>query len=165
MIGKPTGRPLVAALFAGMILISAPLRAQDALVVETSAGVVLGRLAFAEGREICLSWAHSVTGGAVVDCFENRDGTMLLTRSYLHDFAAGLGEVAGRGKLRPAAGGGYWIEAMDEAIPGNALTLRIGAPRVNHVLTGADEALHLSALAPGARVSLRLVSHPVADSP
>lgn len=136
---------------------TAPLRAEPRLVVESRQGLVIGQLRFETGREICLSWSHSVTGGFVSDCFENRDGILMLTRSYLHDFAAGLGEVAGRGTLRSAEGGGYWIDGIDEAIPGNALPLRVGAPRVGHVLTGSGQRLNLSAMAAGARVNLRLI--------
>jgi hypothetical protein len=159
VIRIPEGRSLWAALFASAVLIGTPLWAQDALVVETREGRSLGQLHFDAGQEICLTWAHSVTGGHVADCFENRDGTMMLTRSYLHDFAAGLGEVAGRGTMRAATGGGYWIDGIDEAIPGNALLLRVGAPRVGHVLAGAGQRLDLSAHAAGARVTLRLVPY------
>jgi hypothetical protein len=126
------------------------------MIVQTPAGLVIGTLAFDPAQEICLIWAHSVTGGRVADCFENRSGTMILTRSYLHDFAAGLGEVAGRGTLRPAPEGGYWIDGIDEVIPGNALRLRVGAPAVGHVLGNGRDRLNLSARAAGATVLLRL---------
>lgn len=140
----------------GLPLFSLPLSAQDALVVETSGGLAIGQLAFEPGQEICLTWAHSVTGGPVADCFENRSGTLVLARSYLHDFAAGLGEVAGRGTLRSAETGGYWIDGINEPIPGNALRLRVGAPFVGHVLTSGTQRLNLSARAAGASVYLRL---------
>lgn len=140
------------------MLAVSPLWAQGALVVETQAGLEIGELAFAPGQDICLTWAHSVTGGPVADCFSNKDGVLTLKRSYLHDFAAGLGEVTGRGTLRSATGGGYWIDAIDEAIPGNALRLRVGAPRVGHVLTDGTNRINLSARAAGARVILRLIS-------
>jgi hypothetical protein len=141
------------------MLAGSPLWAQGALVVQTQAGLEIGELAFAPGQEICLRWAHSVTGGAVADCFGNKDGTLVLARSYLHDFAAGLGEVAGRGTLRRADGGGYWIDGINEPIPGNALRLRVGAPRVGHVLTDGTHRLNLSARAAGAGVVLRLRAH------
>lgn len=157
MIRDLKGRSLRAALLGCCLLAAAPLMAQDALLVETRGGLSLGQLDFDAGTEICLSWSHSVTGGPVADCFENKDGMMMLTRSFLHDFAAGLGEVAGRGTIRSAEGGGYWIEDIDEAIPGNALTLRVGAPPVGHILTGPGKTLRLSTLAAGARVTLRLV--------
>lgn len=117
---------------------------------------MLGQLPFDAGHAICLRWSHSVTGGAVADCFENRSGTMVLTRSYLHDFAAGLGEVAGRGQLQPSAGGGYWITGIDEVIPGNALALRVGPMAVNHTLSGGGQSLSLSQIAADTPVVLRL---------
>ena len=150
------GRSLRAALFACLALAGSPLWAQSTLVVETPAGLTIGVLDFAPGQEICLTWAHSVTGGRVADCFENRSGTMVLSRSYLHDFAAGLGEIAGRGTVRTAATGGYWIDGINEPIPDNTLRLRVGAPRVGHVLTDGTRRLNLSARAAGASVRLRL---------
>ena len=146
-----------AALFICAMSLAAPLAAGDRLVVETREGAILGQLAFDAGQEVCLSWSHSVTGGAVSDCFENRAGHLTLTRSYLHDFAAGLGEVAGRGRLRSAAGGGYWIEDIDEVLPDNALFLRVGTASVGHQLRGAQAGLDLSARAAGQRVTMRLV--------
>lgn len=139
---------------------AAPIAAEALLAVESPKGLVVGEMRFAPGQEICLSWSHSVTGGPVADCFENRDGKLMLTRSYLHDFAAGLGEVAGRGTIRPAMAGGYWIEGIDEVIPGNALVLRAGAPRVGHILQGGGQRLNLSARAAGARLVLRLIPRP-----
>lgn len=153
---KLGGRHVVAALLVASCFCASPLRASDALVVETRKGVLLAEIAFDEGQELCLSWSHSVTGGAVADCFENRKGKMILTRSYLHDFAAGLGEVAGRGALRSAQGGGYWIDGIDEQIHGNALRLQVGAPHVDHKLRGQNRTLHLSAMAAGSRLTLRL---------
>ncbi|MFU8881197.1 MAG: DUF1850 domain-containing protein [Rhodobacterales bacterium] len=158
MTGTGIGRSCGAALWVLITLGTVPVWSKDALVVETRDGLRLGQLAFDDGAEICLSWAHSVTGGAVSDCFENRKGQMVLTRSYLHDFAAGLGEVAGRGTLRAAQGGGYWIDGIDEALDASGLTLRIGAPHVGHILGSDQQSLNLSAMAPGVRVSLRLQS-------
>ena len=139
-----------AALFAAL-----PTGAEPLLKVHTDDNV-LATLPLPEGQEACLSWAHSVTGGKVADCFENRAGHLVLTRSYLHDFAAGLGEVPGRGVLISAPEGGYWIEHMDEPMPDNALTLRIGSARVGHRLTTDDTMLPLSELAPGKRARLTL---------
>jgi hypothetical protein len=157
LAGRFFGAALLAFSACASLVWSAPLGAEPHLVVESRNGLVIGQLRFDAGQEICLSWSHSVTGGPVSDCFENRDGILMLTRSYLHDFAAGLGEIAGRGTLRSAEGGGYWIEGIDEAIPGNALPLRVGSPRVAHVLTGSGRRLNLSTMAAGARVNLRLI--------
>jgi len=128
------------------------------LEIGTPEGALAG-LEFPEEAEICLHWSHSVTGGAVADCFVNRDGVMVLDRSYLHDFAAGLGEVPGRGTLTSAPGGGYWITGMNEPVSGNALRLRVGPPSVGHRLEGPSGSVDLSATASGQSVTLRLVDH------
>lgn len=144
------GACLVAAL-----LMALPTRAEPLLKVATD-DRVLAMLRLPEGQEMCLNWAHSVTGGKVADCFENRAGNLVLTRSYLHDFAAGLGEVSGRGVLTSAPEGGYWIEQMNEPVPENTLTLHIGPARVGHRLTTGDTMLPLSEIAPKTRARLTL---------
>lgn len=123
-------------------------------------GDVLFERGWPVGKQICLSWKHSVTGGAVADCFVNEGGRMILTRSYLHDFAAGLGEVRGRGTLRTAKGGGYWIENMNDPIAGNMLALRVGSSSVDHRLTIDDVEYGLSTRAAGRKVTLELTETP-----
>lgn len=90
----------------------------------------------------------------MADCFVNRAGRLVLDRAYLHDFAAGLGEVRGRGTLVAAPEGGYWIMGIDEALPDNRLTLRIGPARVGHRLGD----LALSELVPDRRATLELLT-------
>lgn len=155
MITTNAGRHRCAALLCAAFFAGGPVMAQPVLVVET-AGAPLGELPFQPGAEICLRWNHSVTGGAVADCFENVAGHLTLTRSYLHDFAAGLGEVAGRGRIAPAATGGYWITGIAERIPNNSLALRVGPAAVDHTLTGTDHSLPLSRIAPDTAVRLTL---------
>lgn len=157
MITALTGRSLRAALLVCAAIWPGLTAAQTFTAMPQGAAAPLGHLPFAPGQEICLRWQHSVTGGAVADCFENHAGQLTLTRSYLHDFAAGLGELAGRGTISPAPEGGYWITGMAEPIPGNELRLRVGASAVNHRLTSADGALALSQLAAGRLVLLRLL--------
>ena len=154
------GRPFGAALLACLIVTGFQARAQDVLAVVSSDGTEIARLDFAPHQEICLTWGHSVTGGKVADCFENQQGRMMLTRSFLHDFAAGLGDMPGRGTLTPAAGGGYWITGINEAIPHNALSLRIGSISVGHSLDNGVQRIALSELAPRARVALQLQPDP-----
>ncbi|WP_322891732.1 MULTISPECIES: DUF1850 domain-containing protein [unclassified Yoonia] len=155
MMAIPVGQSFGAALLSAAVCAGGPVMAQPVLAVET-AGAPLGELAFQPGTEICLRWNHSVTGGAVADCFENIAGQLTLTRSYLHDFAAGLGEVAGRGQITPAATGGYWITGIAERIPDNSLALRVGPAAVDHTLTGTDHSLPLSRIAPDTAVRLTL---------
>ena len=47
------------------------------------------------GAGWCVLWNHSVEGFPVTDCYENRDGQMVLVRSRQPDFAAGLGHYPG----------------------------------------------------------------------
>lgn len=156
------GRPAAAALFLTLFLSltalqACPAHAEPVLQVSSAEGQSLGTLPMPQGAEICLGWAHSVTGGRVSDCFENRSGRLVLTRSYLHDFAAGLGEVPGRGTLITAKGGGYWIVGIDENMPDDRLRLRVGSRQVGHVLRGGGASLHLSRIATGQRVTLILL--------
>lgn len=161
------GRPLAgAALLAVAALLpvaGGAAAAGPVLVVADADGAEIARLPLGEGGRWCLAWRHSVTQGAVADCFRaGAEGAMVLDRSFLHDAAAGLGHVPGRGRLVGAPGGGYWIEDLAEPLPGGALPLRVGGARVGHWLTagaepGAGAGLDLSALAAGRRVTLRLV--------
>ncbi|MGR3756125.1 MAG: DUF1850 domain-containing protein [Tranquillimonas sp.] len=144
-----------AALAAGLAL-WAGSAAAGTLLVEGADGPLLS-LSAPEGAEWCLRWNHSVTGGPVADCFVNSKGRMVLDHSYLHDYAAGLGDVPGRGRVHAAAGGGYEIDDIDEPVPDNALILRVGRPSVDHRLEIGGETFDLSALAANRRVTLRLV--------
>ena len=130
------------------------------------AGSEVPGLGFAvpEGSEWCLHWRHSVTGGAVTDCFRTDRGRMVLDRSFLHDFAAGLGHVPGRGRQVAAPDGGYWIEDIDEPLPEAGLVLRVGTQEVGHRIVTPDGAeIDLSAVLAGSRVRLRL--KPAAERP
>jgi hypothetical protein len=149
-----TARGAVGVLVAALL---SPNGAAAGVLVVQIDGQVRARAPWPDDTELCLTWSHSVTGGAVADCFQNRAGQMLLTRAYLHDFAAGLGEVAGRGTVQPAPEGGYWITQINEAIPANSLNLRIGPIRMDHRLTGPGVDLDLSALAPDRPARLMLL--------
>ena len=151
-------RGLAGRLFGAALFLPTLAMAEPVLEVRLPSGAMLGALPMPAASEICLHWAHSVTGGAVADCFENRDGRLLLTRSYLHDFAAGLGEVQGRGRLISAPQGGYWITDMNAPLPDDRLDLRVGSARVGHRLVAEGAALELSRIAPRQRVRVGLVS-------
>ncbi|XKE46216.1 DUF1850 domain-containing protein [Halomonas organivorans] len=102
-------------------------------------GTSLVRLPMPEGAGWCLAWNHSVEGFPVHDCYRNREGRMVLQRSHLPDFAAGLDHIPGRGRQVSDGRGGYWIEAIDEPVPGDRYRLRVGAPRVDHRLVRHGE--------------------------
>ena len=146
-------------LCAGLVL-AGPVAGQDEarLVVSNEAGEPLVTLPMAEGEGWCLEWNHSVEGFPVLDCYRHRDGRMELERSHLPDFAAGLDHVPGRGRQVSDGEGGYWIEELDEPVPGNAYRLRVGGPAVDHRLVLDDTRISLSRLAADQPVTVRLVS-------
>ena len=121
---------------------------------------VLATVPMPAGERWCILWNHSVQGFEVEDCYENRDGRMVLVRSHLPDFAAGLDHIPGRGRQISDGMGGYWIEDIDEAVPGNAYILRPGRPAVNHRLRTTTTEISLTALAEHARVRIALESEP-----
>lgn len=146
-------------LCAGLVL-AGPVAGQDKarLVVSNETGEPLVTLPMAEGEGWCLEWNHSVEGFAVLDCYRHSDGRMVLERSHLPDFAAGLDHVPGRGRQVSDGEGGYWIEDLDEPVPGNAYRLRVGGPAVDHRLVVDDTRISLSRLAADQPVTVRLVS-------
>lgn len=143
-------------LFGAALFWALPAMADPVLELHLGTGEVLARWPMTAQDEACLTWNHSVTGGRVADCFGHSGGSLMLRRSYLHDFAAGLGEVLGRGTLVSAAEGGYWIEGIDEPLADNGITMRIGASAVDHQLHLAGQVLRLSQIAPGQKALLLL---------
>ncbi|WP_370630885.1 DUF1850 domain-containing protein [Maritimibacter sp. DP1N21-5] len=119
-------------------------------------GPEIARLEVPEGAGWCMLWRHSVQGFEVQDCYENRAGHMVLTRSHQPDFAAGLGHIDGRGIQTSDGAGGYWIEAIDEPVPGDAYVLRPGTMKVDHRLSAASGEVSLSARAAHERVLISL---------
>lgn len=164
---RVAGRAIVPALFFcwGFFSLAAsayeeegtPARSHPALLaVVDERGDSLVQLRLAPGDEWCLAWNHSVEGFRVLDCYRYREGRMVLTRSHQPDFAAGLGHFQGRGTQVSDGAGGYWIENIDEPVPGDRYLLRVGSPTVNHRLVYNDNVISLSALAAGERVSIQL---------
>ncbi len=91
MIRHAIGRLLV-----GAALLAGPAGA-GTLTATLPDGTELARLDVPEGSGWCVHWRHSVKGFEVADCYENRAGAMVLVRSHLPDFAAGLDHIPGRG--------------------------------------------------------------------
>ncbi len=139
------------------LLFSLPALSADGwLEVHADDGRLIVALPMPEGAPWCLEWNHSVTGIRVQDCYRHRKGRMVLERSHQPDFAAGLGHVPGRGRQVSDGEGGYWIEEIDEPVPGNRYRLRVGSPEVNHRLLHEGRRLSLSDQVAGERVTIHL---------
>ena len=104
-----------------------------------------------------VQWNHSVSGILVSDYYRYEEGRMVLTDSHTPRFDAGLGYIAGRGRLESDDEHGYWIRDIDEPVPGNAYYLRVGPMRVNHRIVHAGVSYSLSDLAADERVRLEVL--------
>jgi len=141
-----------------LLLLAAPVAAGE-LVATRADGTEIARLPVPEGAGWCVLWNHSVQGFEVADCYENRDGQMVLVRAHLPDFAAGLDHVPGRGRQVSDGQGGYWILDIDEPVAGNAYVLRPGRGPVDHRLQVGATTISLSAHAPRDRVRIELTGN------
>lgn len=143
-------------LAALLLLLACPAAGAGELIATREDGTEIARLPVAEGAGWCVLWHHSVKGFEVADCYENRDGAMVLVSAHLPDFAAGLDHIPGRGRQVSDGQGGYFILDIDEAVPGNAYVLRPGAGSVDHRLQVGDRIVSLSAVAARERVRIEL---------
>ncbi|MBB3190533.1 DUF1850 domain-containing protein [Halomonas cerina] len=160
-----SGRALLPALLSCLALVPAMAGAATHLEVLADDGEVLVRQPMPEGEGWCLAWNHSVAGFPVLDCYRHRRGHMVLVRSHQPDFAAGLGHVPGRGRQTSDGRGGYWIEDIDEPVPGDRYRLRVGSLEVDHRLVTATRKVSLSRLAAHEPVTIRLHDEPAVASP
>lgn len=150
---------MIARLGGGLaaLLLSTLTAAAGTLVATREDGGVVFREAVPEGADWCVLWRHSVKGFEVADCYENRAGRMVLVRAHLPDFAAGLDHIPGRGRQVSDGAGGYWIEDIDEPVPGNAYVLRPGSMEVDHRIRVGVRVVSLSAVAEHERVRIALL--------
>jgi hypothetical protein len=147
-------------LCALLLTISAAAAQSDSLTAtRVDTDTVIAVFDVPEGSGWCVLWHHSVQGFEVADCYENRDGVMVLVRTHQPDFAAGLGHIPGRGVQMSDGHGGYWIEDIDEPVLNNAYILRPGAGFVDHRIRANGTEVSLSAIAPRARVRIALTGN------
>lgn len=127
------------------------------LTVVDDAARVHAQRSVVEGERWCLTWRHSVAGFVVRDCFELRNGAMVLDTSETPDFAAGLGPTPGRGRLRSDGSGGYRLEDIGLVVGPGGLPLRIGSPEVDHRLIFKDDEWPLIERVGQVRAHIRLL--------
>lgn len=144
-------------LAGGMALSPLPAPAAELEISLVETGTVLARIDLPDPPEWCVLWRHSVKGFEVSDCYEARDGHMVLVWSHLPDFAAGLDHIPGRGRQISDGQGGYIIEDIDEPVPGDAYVLRPGRMAVDHRIRAGATEISLSRMAEHQRVRVALI--------
>ena len=130
--------------------------AQSPQLVVARDGQVLLALSLSENPDWILRWNHSVTGITVSDYYRWDGAKLLLSDSHTPAFDAGLGHIPGRGRHVSDGQNGHFIFDIDEAVPGNAYTLRVGSSQVNHRIVHAGKTYSLSDLAAGERVDIKI---------
>jgi hypothetical protein len=97
-----------------------------------------------------------VTGMTVRDSYTWQQGELVLLESRVPQLdAAGLGDTPGRGTLE-SDNEGTVIRNLNEPIPGNRLTLRVGSPAHPTALIHNQRRYELSRLYAGQRVHLEV---------
>ena len=148
--------PAIRGGLCALLFLPVTAAAQDLVATRADDGTEIARIKVPEGTGWCVLWHHSVEGFEVSDCYENREGRMVLVQSHLPDFAAGLGHIPGRGRQVSDGAGGYFILNIDEPVPGDAYILRPGLASVDHRLQVGEHIVSLSAVAPRERVQIAL---------
>ncbi|KJS43209.1 MAG: hypothetical protein VR71_11820 [Roseovarius sp. BRH_c41] len=141
-----------------LVASAVPAKPDRLLITRISSGEILADFDAPQGTHWSILWTHSVDGYEVEDVYENRAGRLMLVRSHMPDFGAGLGHIPGRGRQVSDGQGGYWIEEIDEAVPGDAYVLRTGRANVNHRLRAPHFEISLTAF--GAHESLQVALVP-----
>jgi len=121
-------------------------------------GVGQLRIPVRDGEKVELAWVHSVSAIPVREVFVVRGGELVLMETHNQWFAAGLGEVAGRG--RTVAEANHAVAIVDINEPSNGLILRIGSPGIHHTLKLGGFSCDLSALAPHKRALFEVIKLP-----
>ena len=111
-----------------------------------------------DGQKIELTWIHSVSAIPVREVFVVRGDELILMETHNQWFAAGLGEIAGRG--RTVSEDGHAVAIVDINEPADGMILRIGSPEIHHTLIVAGKKCDLSALAPHKRARFEVVRRP-----
>lgn len=141
----------------GALLLAWALWPTDVLEVSVE-GVGTLRYPVRTGERVELTWIHSVSAIPVREVFEVRGGDLWLMETHNPWFAAGLGEIAGRGRTVSEEGHAVAIVDINERADG--MVLRIGSPEIHHTLIVGGRRCDLSRLAPHARARFEVVARP-----
>lgn len=107
-------------------------------------------LALLPGQHVTISYVHSIDGLPIEEDLRAEDGHLIVERTRLVQFGAGMGQVVGEGHGR--AEGRWWVvDDLDRDV-GPEVLLRVGAEGVDHRIRTSRTELALSQCLPGRRV-------------
>ncbi len=149
-------RPTLAgiAVGVGLLLVSLPV---PGMLLRVD-GRPVAWLPLRQGESLSLTWVHSVSGIRVREVFRYQGGRLLFAETHNPWFAAGLGEVPGRGRVVAEAGHAVAIVGIDE--PAWGMVFRLGAPGIDHTLWYRGRPLRLSRCFPHRRLTWAPVRRP-----
>jgi len=149
-------RPTLVLMLAGvgLLLVSWPV---PGMLLRVN-GRPVAWLPLADGERLELTWVHSVSGIPVREVFRYQGGTLYFAETHNPWFAAGLGEVPGRGRVVSEAGHAVAIVDINE--PAWSFVFRLGAPEIDHTLWYRGRPLRLSRCYPHERLSWEEVRRP-----
>ncbi|MEE2036442.1 DUF1850 domain-containing protein [Nocardiopsis sp. CT-R113] len=152
-------RPRTAALaWAGAALTAALLLPVWPALRISDGGDTMGYLDLAEGEPLTISYVHSIDHLPIEENLVVRDGRLVVDSTRLRQFGAGMGQIPGEGTGR--ADGEWWVvENMGRDI-GTELTIRVGAPAVDHRIRTPGAEVRLSPCLAAHRVHVRPVRLP-----
>lgn len=110
------------------------------------------RLAVLDTETVTISYVHSIDGLPIEEDLRASDEELIVERTRLRQFGAGMGHIEGEGKGHSQ--GKWWVVDDMERRIGPDLHLRVGAPTVDHRLRSGDVELALSQCLAGERVTL-----------
>lgn len=110
------------------------------------------RLAAWRTEAFTLSYIHSIDGLPIEEDLRVTEGELVVERTRLKQFGAGMGHIAGEGQGH--ADGDWWVVDDLERDIGSQMHLRAGATRIDHRMTSAEHELRLSACLPGERITI-----------
>lgn len=110
------------------------------------------RLAAWRTESFTLSYVHSIDRLPIEEDLRVDDGELVVERTRLRQFGAGMGHIAGEGHGH--AEGDWWVVDDLERGIGHQMHLRAGATRIDHRITAADHELALSVCLPGERITI-----------
>jgi len=149
-------RPALVLLLAGVGLLLASWPVPGMLLRVN--GRPVAWLPLADGEQVALTWVHSVSSIVVKEVFRYQNGTLYFMETHNPWFAAGLGEVPGRGRVVSEAG--HAVAIVDIREPAWDLVFRLGAPEIDHTLWYRGRPFRLSRCYPHERFSWEKARRP-----